>query len=202
MKQLTFEDLISARPKKSYSASQLNAIKIMTISKQFPSVLFGSANYQVQPYSADLDLHTIVEKIGTVDQLTSFLAKSIRHITKKVISEKLHYITEVKSGLDTRFDVDIGKITNSKWNINKEKIIEKVKQLGSLLSDKEHSFINKIISTTIPTSNDYDVMYNLFREHLVLRWNEKEVEIGVKKLPDNKSITLADACKIQTHIKS
>ena len=52
-----------------------------------------------------------------------------------------------------------------------------------------------------PTIDDYDVLYNLFREHKIIRWSDTDILRGYKILPLNKKITITEALSHKGHIK-
>lgn len=118
-------------------------------------------------------------------------------------------MTEAKFGEDLRYDPGIGIIgyldrgiyhlnnrTRENLQVYSNKLLNR-----DLITEEEYETIMAIISRDFPTAYDYDVLYNIFREHRILRWSDKEVIKGYKILPEGIKMKLTDALKMKAHVK-
>lgn len=73
---------------------------------------------------------------------------------------------------------------------------------NNLITGLENNIIQYILSKGNSLGQDeYDSIYNIFREHRILRWTDEEILKGSKILPTNKKIMLRDALTHQTAVK-
>ena len=200
---LTFEQLTASKPLESYSQQQIHDIRLLSTNKHMQAEAFGSATYKIQKYPGDLDLHEVFTNCCTMNEVINKFARILQRIVKNVISERTHYFSEIKAGLDNRYDIDIGNIDKGDFNINRDLINKKTISLfrNKLLNDKEVRIINNVLDIQFPGGNEYDVLYYIFRERKILRWSSREIIKGYKILPGNKKITLKKALEYKTHVK-
>lgn len=195
--QYNIDKLKSVRPNFSWTQSQISNIKLLSLRKNELSQTFGSAIYRMQKYAADLDLQDIFVEATTVDDVVDIFVRKIKKIVKDIKKEKLHYFSEFKAGLDLRYDVDVGPIFNGTYRPN----LDLINFPKKLLNKEEIKIINKILSMNNPGENEYDILYNIFRERKVLRWTEKEIIAGKKELFGGKKMALQDALKMKSYVK-
>jgi len=58
-----------------------------------------------------------------------------------------------------------------------------------------------IVRNKHPTQDEYDIIFNLFRNHRVIRWTEDEILQGYKMLPGKLKFKFIDGLKQKSHIK-
>lgn len=198
-----FYDLVTIKSLDSYSQDQIKNIKLISTNKNTFAKPFGSATYRIQKYPGDLDIHEIFIDCCTIKDVINKFEKILKKIVRREEKEIIHYVVEVKAGLDKRYDVDIGELNNGIFFINTNEIKKKVSQLkkNNLLNKNEIKIINNILKKQKPDQNDYDILYFIFRERKILRWNSNEILQGYKILPGNKKITLNQALYYKTHVK-
>lgn len=203
MNKYSFQELTESKPREAYTQEQLKNIKLLSTGNKELATPFGSATYRVQPYPGDLDLHQIFTECCSVDEAVKKFEKIIKKIAKNIKSNKLHYFSEFKAGLDKRYDIDIGTIMHGIFNPKREEILEYSAMLfkSELLDKVEYNLINTLLTVPNPGGDEYDMLKYIFREHTVLRWSMDEVIHGSKMLPGNKVISLFDALTMQTHVK-
>jgi len=114
-------------------------------------------------------------------------------------------MTDFKAGLDNRFDVNIGTMIEGTLKLSEDlfEITTDLHKQG-LLNIDEWEIIIEIISrgpVIQQADNDYDILKYIFREHTVLRWNEKEILAGKKILPGNVIMPLSKALRHKTFVK-
>lgn len=197
MSSYSINELTAVKPLDSYTQDQLNNIKILSLRKHKLADPFGSAVYRIQKYPADLDLHEVFAECCSIDEVVSVFERKIKKIAKDIKKTKLHYFSEFKAGLDIRYDVDVGPISNGIYKPNKDLL----NFPANLLNKKERDVIFKILEIPNPGGDEYDILFNLFRERRILRWKEDEIIKGEKILPDNKKMRLHNALKMKSHVK-
>src|SRR5580698_2744175 len=116
---MSYNALISTKPYESYSKDQMENIKLLSTTKHGNlAVPYGSATYRIQKYPGDLDLHEVFKGNESVDGVIKKFEKVLKKIVKDISQHKIHYFSEMKVGLDNRYDVDLGEIHNGIFNIN------------------------------------------------------------------------------------
>lgn len=203
MTELIYEDIVSTKPDDSYSLDQLKNIKLLSVSKQLPASPFGSATYRVQKYPGDLDLHEIFIDCCSMKEVINKFEKVLVTTVRNIQKQPIHYVLEIKAGLDNRYDVNIGTLKNGIFNIKRKNIEDKTIELAkqNLFNSKEVNIISDILQKQNVNENDYDVLYYIFRERKVLRWTYSEIIKKYKMLPGNKKITLNKALYSKAHVK-
>ncbi len=193
---------ISIKPRDSYPEDVINEIKLLSFSKDKDATPFGSFIYRIQKYPGDVDLVEEFTDCCTIKEVTKKFAKKLKEMVRKISAKRTHYFTEFKAGVDKRFNVDIGTLQNGIYTPGSQ-LEEQIKRLirHKLLPNDEIKAINQTLSKLIMNGNDYDIIYNIFREHMILRWNVDEILVGVKKLPDRASKKLEQALGEHGHIK-
>lgn len=197
------ERLLETKPLSSYSEDAIKNIKLLTFSKKELAHPFGSYIYRLQKYPGDLDLVEEFTDCCNEDDVVRKFAKKLQQIVKKINSEKIHYFSEFKAGLDNRYDIDIGEMIDGiyKPRIDLSIISYNLFNKG-LLSNEEYSIIQYILLFSDLGSNEYDTVTYIFRERRILRWKSDEILNGIKLLPGNKKITLENALKQHdSHVK-
>lgn len=198
----SFDQLTESKPKQTYSKQQIHNIKLLSTNKKELAEPFGSATYRVQPFPGDLDLHEVFYGKYTLRDAVRKFANLIKGIAQDIKTNRLHYFSEMKTGLDKRYDVYIGDL---KYGIFKPcpylKIYSKALYEKNLLSKKEFKIIQKILSIPNPGGDEYDALKYIFREHMILRWTENEIIQGYKNLPGGIKMELEEALTMKTHVK-
>lgn len=194
------------RPKGSIPQNIKDEIKMVTFDKRSGDAnIYGSFSYVLQKYAADIDLYEEFYPVATKEGAISKFEKSLIEMVKEIKKKREHWFSEYKTGLDNRYDIDIGDLENGIFYMkdNIERIIDDMFR-NKLLSRKEVKLLGKCIKSVRKNNKNaeaYDVMYNIFRERRILRWTENEILEGKKKLPDNKIVTLNSALHDKAHVK-
>lgn len=198
-----FKELTETKPLETYSQEQIKNIKLISANKKELATPFGSAVYRVQSYPGDLDLREIFIGCCSLVDVVDKFEKVLKRIAKDIKSNKLHYFSELKAGLDKRFDVDIGSISNGVFAPKRKQVLEYSLALHKkkLINADELKIIKKLLSVKNPGGDVYDGLYDIFREHRILRWDMDEVIRGYKNLPGNVKISLFEALTMKTYVK-
>lgn len=209
---------LRTKPKSSYPDYINDEIKMITFmpdktgksGKYHDVKLYGSVSYMFQKYPGDIDLTEFDAKKLSKEKMIEAFAKNVQRVVKDIIKKKLHYFVEFKAGKDDRFDVDIGKLQNGFFTINPklEKITKKLYH-QKLFTKTEYKIVFDIYSKSNKTELDYDILKQLFREKIILRWTQEEVLNGRKELPSKivngkkkkYFIDLTEALDMEGHIK-
>lgn len=216
----TKDSIIGIKPyPQSYTKEVLKNIKIIDFGDNEKSAQpFGSYIYRVQKYPGDIDLTEEYKGNGTIDDVIKQFKNRLVQIVKNIIALKVHYMVEFKMGLDKLYDVDIGElregiyypnydgkyIKNSNGHIRHVPgIMRGIKSLykRGLLDVEEVNKIYHTLNDGQLTGDHYDVIYNILRERMVLRWSEKEILKGEKIEDDGSVITIEQALKYKSHVK-
>lgn len=162
---------------------------------------FGSYVNRVADYFGDIDVIQMVTGCCSIKDVGIKSAKSIQQMVAKIKSRPKHYFSEFKAGIDLSYYFDIGTLSNGVYTMN-PRVLEKSIRLYNLnlLSPKELEIIQRIHDKPTKDGNDYDIIHNLFREHYVLRWTEKEVLQGWKMASLGK-YKLSDAVLDKSAVK-
>jgi len=204
-----YDDLLSTRKyPNSYTPQVIKNVEMLSFSDE-GAVPFGSYIYKVQKYPGDIDLVEVFEECCTIKDIVNKMAKKFQSIVRKIVKERKHYMIEAKIGEDDRYDVgprQIGYIDKGIYYFHdsqKKKLEELTEEMiyEGLIDEDEYDIIHNILSKQNNSTNDYDILYNLFRNHRVIRWSDKEILQGWKMLPGNIKITLKKALSHEGHVK-
>lgn len=200
--RINIDPFVSVKLPESYSKEVLNEIKFITFDNKHPAVPFGSYIYRIQKYPGDIDLVEQITGDNKEDVINQF-EQSLKKIVKKILKKRTHYYSEVKAGIDKRYDIDLGNIKNGTWIPSSNLLLYSLELYNNKLLDQiEYNAIEEILTqNNIPNGDDYDVINYIFRERMILRWNPQEILSGKKKLPGNKIITLNEALHSKSHVK-
>src|SRR5690606_30009255 len=123
-------------------------------------------------------------------------------IVKNVSKREDIYFSDFKAGEDKRYDIDIGKLNNGVYKPSKN-LDKNIRTLfnSKLLNLKEYTQIMDILRSNKRDSESYDIINEIIRLRKVIRWTEKEILAGNKKLAANKSYTLKQGLLDKTVVK-
>lgn len=192
----------------SYTTKAIENIRLISLNPE-NSVPFGSFIYKIQKYPGDIDITETYEDCCTIDEVVNKTAKKLQGIVKNIVALKSHYMTEAKTGEDLRYDPGvniIGYLDKGNYHIN-DKTKQNLQAYSNkllkrdLITEEEYETIMAIIAREFPTAYDYDILYNIFREHRILRWSDKEILKGFKILPEGIKMKLTDALKMKAFVK-
>lgn len=199
----THERLLEEKPyPSSYTDDVKEQIKLVSFSPHDKIIPFGSYIYRIQRWAGDIDALETYEEPDRETLIYSFV-RHFKHTIKQILKKRLHYITDIKAGVDKRFEIDIGNLENNLFTpnlINIQRGLSIMKKL-EILKDEQLREVKQILSKNEKNGYDYDKIYNLFREYYVIRWEPKEILKGYKLLPGKKKILLEDAITHKTHVK-
>ncbi len=201
-----FDRYISTKPPEAYPRSINNEMKLLRAHPEGEVVPFGSAIYRIQAYPGDVDLLEDYSKCCSAGDVTTRFAADLKKIVKRVVSTRLHYYSEIKAGVDERYNIDIGTMKNGSYvNIGAPLINIIPNYVEKGLITKEDGDIIMYAADNAMTSktsqNDYDIIMYVLRKYFILRWSAEEVLHGSKRLVGNTSITLVDALNENSLIK-
>lgn len=204
--KLQLNDYLRARPKAGISDDIEHEINMITFDRKSADVVvFGSFNYIIQKYGADIDLRESYFLEGTPDHVIKQFEEDLIRIVKNINKKKMHWFSEYKTGYDDAYQIDIGTLIGGYYYPDKD-LLKRCEILHGqkLLSDNELSLITSILDEVkINNFNSvaYDIIYNIFRERRILRWTADEILKKKKNLPGNRYITLNEALRMKGHVK-
>lgn len=180
----------------------LKEIKLVSLKDQEKGIPFGSYMNRIADVFGDIDVIQLVDNFKTLDEIGPKTAKAIQATVKEVIKTPNRWFSELKAGIDKRYFFDIGQLLNGVYYISKDLLSrsEKLYNQG-LLSQNEIGLIKSICKQRKSGGDDYDVIFNLFRDHYVLRWTQEEALKGYKMLPKGKKYTLEKAVTDRAAVK-
>ena len=202
-----FNRYMEAKSISSFPKSVENEIKLLSFDPKMLANAFGSFTIRVQKYPGDIDLvDEWIPPTGkkfTRNQVVRMFHNSLQRIVRSIVDSRQHYYSEIKLGLDLRYDIDIGQCVNGKYTVSKNLLSDSIRLLNEgLLSNSELVKIELVWKHRKNADEDfYDIIHDLFRQHRILRWTSDEILIGIKHLPQNESITLDEAINIDTIAK-
>ncbi len=199
---IKYNNFTQTKPLSSYPTQVIRNIKLISLSKNKNAVPFGSYIYRLQKYPGDIDLLEEFTTCCNLDDLINKFEKTLQYVVREIINERVHYISEIKVGIDNRYNIDIGTIMNGIYKPTSylSEITYQMYSAG-LLTVNENNIIQYILKNRIHGGNEYDTIYYIFREHRILRWTPEEILLGYKILPLNKKITLKEAIPHKVPVK-
>ena len=182
---------IEHKPMSSYPKSIKDEIQLLSVSLDQPAVPFGSAIYRIQQFPGDVDLIENIKEDGTDDGVYNNFIKAMKNVVHRIQKKKMHYYSEIKAGLDLRYNINVGRLENG-YYFRGDMLLQQLNDLydNKLIEEKDFLTIVKVINGI--SANDYDIIYNIIRKYYVLRWTASEFLAGKKKLL-GKTITLKEA---------
>jgi len=199
--------LLETKPLSSYPDNVLKEIKLVSYNKKEHAQPFGSYIYRIQKYPGDIDLLEQITQCNghpcnSKEEVIRIFSKSFQNIVKDVVSQKVHYYSEIKCGLDKRYIFKIGDFYKGILILNSDfqKNIYRLRRL-ELITREEFEIMIGIAKKDHQDADDYDIISNILREHYILRWSVDEILDGIKELPGNKLITLEKALEDRTLCK-
>jgi hypothetical protein len=197
MENFNYKQLRATKDPSSYPDEVINNVRIISINKKEPATILGSYSYRIQKFPGDIDLFEEFTACCTVKDVLDKFAVKLFQLVSEISILKLHYITEIKFGMDRRYNVDVGYLDNGIFYINND-LGSIIKKMGNLLTRDEHEEINEILDKDFLSTYDYDILFNIFRNHRLLRWTQEEILKKYKILPGNIKMTIREA--LQTGI--
>lgn len=179
----------------------LQQIKLISLPIDKQGSPFGSYINRMADYYGDIDVIQLIDNFKSIKEVGPKTAKAIQMVIAEIEKKKYHWFSEFKAGIDHSYYFDYGTLQNgvyrpSKLLAYKSEVLYRLK----LLSDKEINIIRLILSKKVKTGDDYDLIYNLFREHFVLRWSLNEIKQGWKQISIGK-YKLSDAVMDKSAVK-
>jgi hypothetical protein len=200
----SFKIITSIRPESSYTKDQIRNVKLITLNDNDIVQVFGSFTYRIQKYPGDLDSSEIFYDCCTIEDVLNKFISCLNKLIKRISKEKFHWITEMKIGIDKRYDINIGYMVNGVYMPNRQLLMVTSGRLfkEGLLSNADYLIITKILSNKSSlTADEYDIIHYIFREHKILRWNYEELKKGHKILPGDIKITIKQALRFKSDVK-
>lgn len=170
---------VEHKPDSSYSLVMKHEIDMLSISKTSLALPFGSAVYRIQQFPGDLDLFEEIEECCNEPEAIHKFIDGFKKVVRDVLDSKLHYYSEVKAGLDLRYNIDLGKLENGRWIQNPD-LVNIINDMYELFSVEDFRIIRLAMREF--GANNYDVVSNIIREYRVLRWSAQEILAGRKEV--------------------
>lgn len=164
-------------------APVLKEIKLISLPGDKHGVPFGSYINRMSDYFGDVDVIQLVTDFKSPKDIGVKSAKEIQEVIRKITSLPNHWFSEFKGGIDITYYFDFGTLVNGVYTFGKQlkRKSEELFQLG-LLSKEEIDIIRAVTKgKTKGDANDYDIIFNLYRERFLLRWTKDEILRGWKE---------------------
>lgn len=186
-----YGQLIARRDPASYSVEDRENIALISLNTYGSTAEpYGSAAYRMQPYPADLDLAELViapPELG-LDEVVSDLIKSLKHVVRQIDKAPLHYLTEIKCGIDPRYDIPIGQLARRKWIKRPSDLAHNLAAVGLPLPKDS-------------TAEGFDQLSKELRDRRILRWSAQNILDGFILSSDGSRITLKQALTMKAPFK-
>jgi len=199
---IDIQPYLKSKPLSAYPIDLIKNMKMISFYHDEMATPFGSYIYRMQKYPGDVDLLEEFTYCCTAEEVVKKFKKRLIEVVNNITSEKGHYFSEFKAGIDKRYDIDIGDLINGKYDINPNlsEISVGMHKIG-LFDDKELNKILNVMNNGRFNGDGYDIIYNTFRNRRILRWSADEILKGYKMLDKKIKKTLHDALFDETHIK-
>jgi len=187
-------NLIMQKNTKSITQQIKDAINTMSKDPD-KGQIFGSYVYRSQYYPGDIDFHEIINTTPANEKdVYKLAAQTLKDITRDVQKKPNIYFSEIKAGIDQRFNLKIDK----EFMANVDNLFNL-----KLLTLDEYEYIHKLyeLFKIDYDSNAYDELKEFFRMKKIIRWSARDVLRGHRMIAGNKKIELVDALKGKSDIK-
>lgn len=149
-------------------------IGMMTFNNSKYSIV-GSASLKAQKYPSDIDINNFIYFNGKVEDVKKKIWQKMKTLFNNLVKNDKIFIVDFKLGIDEELFQDFD---------NMEMIKDFYKNKKNILSNEEYNEIMKI--------NNLDDLKEYTRKLYTLRWTNKEVQQGYKKVRGQKK-TFIDA---------
>lgn len=189
-------DLSKKINKKAYTNEQKNAINNVSLQKNKNNV-FGSFSYEKSKYPSDIDTAEYVNIFGSKLKAIEYTKYLFINLINKIKNNENIFLGDVKLGIDKVFDIPIGYLENGMikdYNYDfLNEVFNEYYNNGFLTKEEYEEFKKYILPNQDITIEDFNVLNELLRNKIILRWNENEILQGYKKLLPNRIKTIDDA---------
>lgn len=211
-KVLTKKDIIDSSGKRilnhkldeSTTHSMKKAINIISIDPD-KSETYGSASFKELQFASDIDVYEETNCCTTKEAINK-LSKQIKELVKRVEDVKKYFFVELKAGLDNRYNIYLGyycPFSKKILDYRPMEIKEQIKKLydTKLLNKVEYDECIKILSSKEIDKYHFDILFDLLREHRIVRWSGEDILKGYKMLPLDVKMTLEESLTYPTVCK-
>lgn len=195
--------LIQTRSMNSLPMQVVNIINMLTLDEKFPPTIVGSYKYVVHEYPNDIDLFEFTRGCCSKDEVLKKIVDKFKEIIQTIEKQTHTYLGDFKAGIDDRYIIDIGKMSNKKIHgYDPVSIRERLRILyddGLLDAEDLQKMLKAVINE--PSMMEYLALKDLVHKMCTVRWTPEEVLQGFKKLPKNKLLSFEDALSQQSVVK-
>jgi hypothetical protein len=173
------------RLKSSYPGDVLKATHLLAFNPD--KILYYGSQAKKSMYlsSGDIDL---IEPIDPAD--AGDVAKKLSRIVKQIQGMPDTYLGDVKSGVDPRYSIDIGDISNGKVQGFNKKLVHEVVSSRDYPDKKQ---MLELVDGNM-TIDKWFELNDMMRKKEVLRWTAKEIHDG-KKVVEGMTFNLSDTAR-------
>jgi hypothetical protein len=190
-----------------FSSDIIHDIKLVNFGNFEDISPYGSFALRL-PYPGDVDLVEDFKECCTVEDVINKFSSKIKVIMKNIEDTKDILMTEFKMGLDERYNLDVGKLSEGVYvpNPQLKNDIHKLKNKKLINSEQEKYMIGALDNPMYAhmghlSSIPYDLIREELRKFCILRWSETDVERGFINLPLGKKMTIKQALHYKTDVK-
>jgi|SRR3989338_1667462 len=194
-------NVLELRTASDFTPQQKAAVDLITIQKDILPV--GSIRYEAQKYPADIDIFEQYKLCCSINQVSLNVAQQIQQIAQRVKDRNDVYFADFKAGFDNRYDVNLGEVTNNQIiDYNPALIRRDIENLlaQGLLTQTQYNNLIQMVKDN-PSLQEFNALYEAFRELNLLRWSLDEILQGYKVVSGNKKIFLDQALNDNSIVK-
>lgn len=191
MHEFSLNKYIETKPRSSFPKSINAEIKLLSVSLDQPARPVGSADYRVQQFPGDVDLMEVIHDCCNPQEVLHRFIMGVKKAVRKIKDARLHYYSEIKAGVDQRYNVEIGELSRGVYTPGQNLVKElEVLHNNKLLGASDYTMLMDILNGA-KSSDDYDLIDYVLRKYYILRWTQEEFLAGKKKVL-GKVISLED----------
>lgn len=177
---MNLSQYLDTNPLNTIPQDVLEEKRRLTAFKDDKSVIFGSYMYRFQKYPGDIDILERVEGTEQYTLLNNF-AKALQRIVEDIISQPNHYFSEIKCGVDKRFDLKVGEMINGSYRVDPQ-LRRKVKKIRDLFDMEDYHKLMLVLDYgTMLGADSFDTVIKIIRSYYILRWTADEILMGQMK---------------------
>lgn len=176
------DSFFELKDRSSYPKILNDEIKLISFNSN-DSTLIGSASYKIQKYPADIDLYEQIKVCCSKDNAIEYFYLGIKSIVNTIRLRPLHWMIEVKCGIDDRYDIN---------SLSDLLILLRRARNENLLSNEDYLKLEELYIG----SKNMEIINEILRRYKIIRWSSDQIELGYQ-VRYGKSFNLKDC--VDTH---
>lgn len=201
-----YDDFVQKRNHDLFPKELEDELDIISVAKRKTDpdpIVFGSYDLRIQQYPGDIDLRQEFKRCCSAKATIDSFAPQLQSVIRRIMKNRIHYYSEAKIGLDPIYaDLELGDLTDGIYqpDIYLPAVLTLFYE-KKYFEGEDYDLIMRVFDKHTFNQNDYDIVDYVIKKYRILRWTEREILNGKKRLIGNRSITLKEALAYDTLCK-